>query len=78
MYITSFYIQPSCPAGRIHCLGQEKPCHVVKLVFKESYESNIIDLLREILAGRLSIVDGFVPPKGMEILGRGLHCHEPG
>ena len=71
-----FYIHPSCLAGRIHRLGQNKACHVVKFVFNKSYESNIIDIHREILAGRISIVDGFVPPTAMGILARGLRFRQ--
>lgn len=59
-------------AGRIHRLGQDKPCHVVKFAFNNSYESNVIDLHREINAGRISIIDGFVPPEAWRILTRGL------
>jgi SNF2 family DNA or RNA helicase len=59
-------------AGRIHRLGQDKPCHVVKFAFNNSYESNVIDLHTEINAGRISIIDGFVPPEAWRILTRGL------
>ena len=58
--------------GWIHRLGQNKPCHVVKFAFRNSYESNIIELHREVLAGRITIVDGFVPPSAMKILAKGL------
>ncbi|KAL9189332.1 hypothetical protein ACHAXT_011822 [Thalassiosira profunda] len=59
-------------AGRIHRLGQDKPCHVVKYAFRNSYESNVLRLHTEILAGRIAIVDGFVPPEAMRILAEGL------
>jgi SNF2 family DNA or RNA helicase len=64
-------------AGRIHRLGQDKPCHVVKYAFQNSYESNIIKLHKEILEGRISIVDGFVPPEAMTILANGLRYYTP-
>lgn len=59
-------------AGRIHRLGQDKPCHVVKFAFKNSYEANILKLHREILAGRMELVDGFVPHEAMKILAAGI------
>jgi len=59
-------------AGRIHRLGQNKPCHVIKFAFKNSYESNVIELHKKILAGEVAIVDGFIPPEGMRILAKGL------
>ena len=59
-------------AGRIHRLGQNKPCRVIKFAFKNSYESNIIELHKKILAGEIAIVDGFIPPEGMRILAKGL------
>ena len=59
-------------AGRIHRLGQNKPCHVIKFAFKNSYESNVIELHKKILAGEIAIVDGFIPPEGMRILAKGL------
>ena len=59
-------------AGRIHRLGQDKPCHVVKFAFRNSYEANIIELHKKIVAGTVSIVDGFVPPAAMKILANGL------
>ena len=60
-------------AGRIHRLGQNKPCHVVKFAFKKSYEENVIELHKKILAGKLSIVDGFIPSEAMKILAKGLY-----
>ena len=60
-------------AGRIHRLGQNKPCHVVKFAFKKSYEANVIKLHKKILAGKLSIVDGFIPPEAMNVLAKGLY-----
>mmetsp|Transcript_4648 Transcript_4648/g.10520 ORF Transcript_4648/g.10520 Transcript_4648/m.10520 type:complete len:946 (-) Transcript_4648:127-2964(-) len=59
-------------AGRIHRLGQTKNCHVVKFAFNNSYESNTIELHKKIVAGNVSIVDGFVPPEAMKILAKGL------
>lgn len=59
-------------AGRIHRLGQNKPCHVVKFVFRNSYENNTIALHQEISSGRVTIVDGWLPPQAMKILGRGI------
>lgn len=55
-------------AGHIHCLGQTKAVQVKKLVFRNCIESNIVDLHREIAAGRISVSDGFYPPKAMKIL----------
>ena len=55
-------------SGRIHRLGQDNACHVVKFAFK----SSLIKLREEILAGRISIVDGFVPPEAIRILAQGL------
>ena len=59
-------------AGRIHRLGQNKPCHVVKFAFKKSYEENVIELHKKILAGDITIVDHFVPSKAMRILAKGI------
>ena len=59
-------------AGRIHRLGQNKPCHVVKFVFRNSYEENVVELHKKILVGDVSIVDGFVPPEAVTILSTGL------
>ena len=61
-------------AGRIHRLGQDKPCHVVKFAFKNSYEANILKLHQEILAGRMELVDGFVPHEAMKILAAGIRA----
>lgn len=58
--------------GRIHRLGQDKPCHVTKFAFKDSYEENVIKLHKKILDGKIAIVDGFIPPEGIKILGKGL------
>ena len=59
-------------AGRIHRLGQNKPCRVIKFAFKNSYEENVIELHKKILAGKITIVDHFVPSKAMRILARGI------
>jgi len=59
-------------AGRIHRLGQNKPCHVVKFAFKNSYEENVIELHKKILAGEIAIVDQFVPSEAMKILAKGI------
>jgi len=59
-------------AGRIHRLGQDKPCHVVRFAFKNSYEANTIGLHKKIVAGKISIVDGFIPHEAMKILSKGI------
>jgi len=59
-------------AGQIHRLGQDKPCRVVKYAFRDSYEANTIELHKQIIAGEMSIVDGFVPPDAMKMLAKGL------
>lgn len=59
-------------AGRIHRLGQNKPCTVVKFAFRDSAEANIIALHKKIAAGKISIFDGFIPPEAMKILAKGL------
>ena len=59
-------------AGRIHRLGQDKPCHVVKFAFKNSYEANTIELHKKIAAGKITIVDGWLPPEAMAILAKGI------
>ena len=56
----------------LYTSGQNKPCHVVRFAFKNSYESNILELHEEILGGRIAIVDGFVPPAAMKILSEGI------
>ena len=60
-------------AGRIHRLGQDKPCHVVKFAFKNSYEENVLKLHKEILAGRMELVNGFVAHDAMKILAKGIY-----
>jgi SNF2 family DNA or RNA helicase len=60
-------------AGRIHRLGQDKPCRVIKFAFKNSYEANILKLHKEIVAGRMELVNGFVPPKAMKILAEDIY-----
>ena len=59
-------------AGRIHRLGQTKAVHVKKFVFKNSIESNIVDLHKEIVEGRISITNAFVPPPGVKILSKNI------
>ena len=66
------YFEPSRPTTRIHRLGQDKPCHVVKFAFKNSYEANILKLHQEILAGRMELVNGFVAHDAMKILAKGI------
>jgi len=60
------------PQGRIHRLGQNKPCEVVKFAFRRSYEANIIKLHDKISKGEIALVDGFVPYEAMKILAEGL------
>ena len=59
-------------AGRIHRLGQNKPCHVVKFAFEKTYEANVIELHKKILAGEIAIIDGFIPSEAMRILAKGI------
>jgi hypothetical protein len=59
-------------AGRIHRLGQKKAVECFKFVFKNSVESNIVDLHTEIAAGRISIANGFFPREAVQILARGI------
>ena len=59
-------------AGRIHRLGQNKPCHVVKFAFENTYEANVIKLHKKIVAGEINIVDSYVPPEAMRILAKGI------
>lgn len=59
-------------AGRIHRLGQDKSCHVVKFAFKNSYEANILKLHEKLGKGKLQIVDGRVEKKAVEILAKGV------
>ena len=73
---TSSHLTP-ISEGRIHRLGQDKPCHVVKFAFNNSFESNVLALHRGIAAGRVSIVDGFVPPAAMRILRKDLRIKDP-
>lgn len=59
-------------AGRIHRLGQTKPVHVIRYAFKNSPQHNITKLHQEVVAGRVSITDGHVPPKAIKILSAGI------
>lgn len=59
-------------AGRIHRLGQTKSVQVIRYAFRNSPEENIVRLHKEIVAGRVSITDGLVPPAAIKILARGL------
>lgn len=59
-------------AGRIHRLGQTKAVQVKKLVFRNCFESNIVDLQKEIAAGRISISDKFFPPEAIQILAKNV------
>jgi len=59
-------------AGRIHRLGQTKSVQVIRYAFRNSPEENIVRLHKEIVAGRVSITDGLVPPAAIKILSRGL------
>lgn len=45
---------------------------MTKFAFKNSYEENVIKLHKEIIDGKIAIVDGFIPSKGMKILAKGL------
>lgn len=59
-------------AGRIHRLGQNKAVQCIKFVFRNSVESNIVDLHDEIAAGNISIANGHFPPEAVHILARGF------
>lgn len=59
-------------AGRIHRLGQTKQVQVKKLVFRDCVESNVVKLHKEIAAGRVSVSDGFFPPKAVKILAKNI------
>ena len=75
VYLLEPSIDPSVEvqaAGRIHRLGQDKPCHVVKFVFRNSYEANTLVLHEHIRTGKITLVDGYVPSEGMKILARGI------
>jgi len=63
-------------AGRIHRLGQTKAVQVKRLVFRNSVESNIIDLHQEIATGRISISDGFFPPEAVKILANNVRIKD--
>mmetsp|Transcript_26940 Transcript_26940/g.77684 ORF Transcript_26940/g.77684 Transcript_26940/m.77684 type:complete len:504 (+) Transcript_26940:154-1665(+) len=59
-------------AGRIHRLGQTKPVHVIRYAFKDSPEYNITKLHKKVVAGKVSITDGFVPARAIKILAAGI------
>ena len=60
-------------AGRIHRLGQTKQVEVRKLVYKDSFETNILHLQREIQAGRISIQNERIPGPVVKIILEGQH-----
>lgn len=62
-------------AGRIHRLGQTKAVEVKKMVFANSIESNIVDLHKEIVAGRISVSDGFYPPEAIKVLAKNIRTN---
>jgi SNF2 family DNA or RNA helicase len=64
-------------AGRIHRLGQTKAVQVKKLVFRDCIESNIVNLHKEIAAGRISISEGFFPGEAIKILVKNIRIREP-
>lgn len=75
VYLLEPSIDPSThlqAAGRIHRLGQNKAVQCIKFVFRNSVESNIVDLHHEIAAGNISIADGHFPPEAVHILARGI------
>ena len=43
---------------------------MTKFAFKNSYEENVIKLHKEIIDGKIAIVDGFIPSKGVKILAK--------
>jgi hypothetical protein len=53
-------------------LGQNKAVQCIKFVFRNSLESNIVDLHDEIAAGNISIANGHFPPEAVHILARGF------
>jgi SNF2 family DNA or RNA helicase len=58
--------------GRIHRLGQDRAVEVKKFVFGDSVEANLLELHKEVQAGRVCIRNNFVPGPAVQILARGL------
>ncbi len=48
------------------------PC-CLTFAFKNSYEANVSKLHKEILAGRMELVNGFVAHDAMKILAKGIY-----
>lgn len=55
-------------AGRIHRLGQTSNVTVIKYVFDNLFEQNIIKFHSKIASGEASFTDDFIPPESMRIL----------
>ena len=55
-------------AGRIHRLGQTKPVLVKRLCYKDSIDVRILELHKQIRAGKISIVDNVFPPEAIDVL----------
>jgi SNF2 family DNA or RNA helicase len=57
--------------GRIHCLGQTKAVQVKRLVFRNSYEHNIVKLHTKLLSGEIKLNVLVVPAEAVQILADG-------
>jgi len=55
-------------AGRVHRLGQTNPVVVKRFLYKRTVEDRIGRMHREIKAGRIRIVDGYLPPLALKLL----------
>jgi SNF2 family DNA or RNA helicase len=59
-------------AGRIHLLGQTKAVQVKRLVFRNSYEHNIVKLQTKLLSGEIKWNGQHVPAEAVQILAEGV------
>lgn len=55
-------------AGRIRRLGQTKGVMVKRFVFRNSLDEHICNLHKAVRQGSVKLVDGIIPPAGIEIL----------
>ena len=58
----------SSAAGRIHRLGQTKPVHVTKYVYKNTFEENVEELHQRVASGEIQFTDEGVPKSGIRII----------
>ena len=58
--------------GRIHRMGQQRNVKMKKFVYADSVESNIVELHKEIEAGRIEIRSNHVPANAVKVLSAGL------